>query len=151
MTNLHNAISEEKLTEAYRLLLEMRDNCAKHADDPYDDPKREAKREALNIAITAMGRSVPPRWISVKENVKPKLRQDCLCICSYSDAKNHEWDYMMVLRWMGEGDNGYVNRPHFQHEGMEGMIVTHWMPLPLPPSSPDGESTYLGDGGSGTH
>ena len=74
-----------------------------------------------------------PRWISVEENEKPKLRQDCLCICSYSDTKNHEWDYMMVLRWMGEGDNGYVNRPHFQHEGMNGMIVTHWMPLPEPP------------------
>lgn len=74
-----------------------------------------------------------PRWISVEENEKPRLRQDCLCICSYSDTKNHEWDYMMVLRWMGEGDNGYVNRPHFQHEGMNGMIVTHWMPLPEPP------------------
>lgn len=135
MTNMHRAIPEEKLTEAYRLLLEMRDNCVKHADDQYDDPKREAKREALNIAITAMGRSVQPRWISVKENEKPRLRQDCLCICSYSDTKNHEWDYMMVLRWMGEGDNGYVNRPHFQHEGMNGMIVTHWMTLPEPPET----------------
>ena len=76
-----------------------------------------------------------PRWISVEENEKPRLRQDCLCICSYSDTKNHEWDYMMVLRWMGEGDNGYVNRPHFQHEGMNGMIVTHWMPLPEPPEA----------------
>lgn len=81
-----------------------------------------------NDAVDAM-----PRWISVEENEKPRLRQDCLCICSYSDTKNHEWDYMMVLRWMGEGDNGYVNRPHFQHEGMNGMIVTHWMPLPEPP------------------
>ena len=24
-------------------------------------------------------------------------------------------------------------RPHFQHEGANGMKVTHWMPLPEPP------------------
>ena len=88
--------------------------------------------EAIRDYIQQLEAKVP-RWISVKENEKPRLRQDCLCICSYSDTKNHEWDYMMVLRWMGEGDNGYVNRPHLQHEGMNGMIVTHWMPLPEPP------------------
>ena len=73
-----------------------------------------------------------PRWISVEER-KPKVGQHCLCICAYENDPRHEWDSMMVLRWMGDCDNGYVNRPHFQHEGMEGMKVTHWMSLPEPP------------------
>lgn len=94
-------------------------------------------KEVLNMALVRLAASpqmdADNRWISVEENEKPRFRQDCLCLCSYSDTKNHEWDYMMVLSWMGEGENGYVNRPHFQHEGMNGMIVTHWMPLPEPP------------------
>ena len=76
-----------------------------------------------------------PRWISVEEEVKPKLHQECLCICSYKGTVHHEWDYMMVLRWMGNCNNGYADRPHFQHEGMNDMIVTHWMPLPEPPET----------------
>jgi hypothetical protein len=30
-------------------------------------------------------------------------------------------------------ENGYVTGPHFSNEGMNGMRVTHWMPLPKPP------------------
>lgn len=110
-----------------------------HCDKcPYYDIVLESCQDVLKtetISLIQQLEAQVPRWISVKENEKPRLRQDCLCICSYSDTKNHEWDYMMVLRWMGEGDNGYVNRPHFQHEGMNGMIVTHWMPLPEPPEA----------------
>lgn len=107
----------------------------KNVDCPYECGNSEciSHLTADALALIQQLEAKVPRWISVKENEKPRLRQDCLCICSYSDTKNHEWDYMMVLRWMGEGDNGYVNRPHFQHEGMNGMIVTHWMPLPEPP------------------
>lgn len=121
------------------------DTHAYHCDEcPYADDESEVDDgcgdngiELLEDALALIQQleAKAPRWISVKENEKPRLRQDCLCICSYSDTKNHEWDYMMVLRWMGEGDNGYVNRPHFQHEGMNGMIVTHWMPLPEPPEA----------------
>lgn len=72
------------------------------------------------------------RWISVEEEQKPKLREPCLCVCSYGD--DHEWDFMMVLKWMGNCDNGLVNRPHFQDEGTYGMHVTHWMHLPELPN-----------------
>lgn len=114
---------------------EDRDKCVRC---PYFDGTCRNDLNAIEkdaLALIHQLEAQVPRWISVKENEKPRLRQDCLCICSYSDTKNHEWDYMMVLRWMGEGDNGYVNRPHFQHEGMNGMIVTHWMPLPEPPEA----------------
>lgn len=72
-------------------------------------------------------------WISMDDDKKPRRGQDCLCNCSYRGEENTAYDYMMVLTWMGECDNGYVNRPHFQHEGLNDMIVTHWMPLPEKP------------------
>jgi hypothetical protein len=41
-----------------------------------------------------------------------------------------------------EGGNGFVDRPHFSNEGVDGMYVTHWMkipklPLPQPPKEDD--------------
>lgn len=44
----------EHLTNAARLLENMRDNCIKKDTDAYDDPDRDKKREALNIAIDAI-------------------------------------------------------------------------------------------------
>lgn len=72
-------------------------------------------------------------WISVAADKKPKNGEDCLCVCTLPNDPKHEWDWMAVLRWYSNGDNGYVNGPHFQHEGSEGMKVTHWMPLPSAP------------------
>lgn len=73
-----------------------------------------------------------PKWISVKDSKKPRHGQECLCICAMENDPKHEWDYQMVLKWYAYGSNGLVDRPHFQHEGCEGMTVTHWMPLPEP-------------------
>lgn len=91
MTNMHAAIPEEKLTEAYRLLIEMRDNCVKHADDQYDDPKREAKYEALNIAMAAMGRSIPPRWISVEERLPDETDLNDQLVYCHDPINGHRW------------------------------------------------------------
>lgn len=133
MTSMHSVIPEEKLTEAYRLLLEMRDNCVKHADDKYDDPKRKAKYEALNIAMAAMGRSIPPHWISVEDEQKPMHGHSYLCVCTLPNDPEHKFDFISVRWWNAATGNGYVDRPHFSDEGFEGMTVTHWMPLPQPP------------------
>lgn len=46
--------TKEELTEAARLLLQMRDNCVPHEKDAYDDPQREAKHRSLTIAICAV-------------------------------------------------------------------------------------------------
>lgn len=119
MTNFHAVIPEEKLTEAYRLLLEMRDNCVKHADDQYDDPKREA----LNIAITAMGRSVPPRWISVEERL-PDVDVDVVLIIPRIDGPCIRVGWLRETgRWWAAG------------QGLVPYEVTHWMPLPEPPEA----------------
>lgn len=115
MTSMHNAIPEEKLTEAYRLLLEMRDNCVKHEDDQYDDPKREAKYEALNIAMDVMGCSIPSSWISVEERL-PEKHAGVIVRC--------EDGYMALMTYDGS---------HWNWNGRYEDSVTHWMPLPEPP------------------
>lgn len=88
--------------------------------------------ENLTDKLNATNEAIP-RWISVEDAEKPKHGKDYLCICSLPNDQKHEWDWMAVLRWHAHGGNGYVNGPHFQHEGSEGMSVTHWMPLPEPP------------------
>lgn len=121
MTNMHAAIPEEKLTEAYRLLLEMRENCAKHADDQYDDPKREAKCEALNIAIAAMGRSIPSRWIPVEERLPEHGKNVLVHVANRVGMWHTEIDW--------QKDNGeWAN-----NADCEWYTITHWMPLPEPP------------------
>lgn len=81
----------------------------------------EAERDAALAKV--------PKWISVKDSKKPRHGQECLCICAMENDPKHEWDYQMVLKWYAYGSNGLVDRPHFQHEGCEGMTVTHWAPL----------------------
>lgn len=126
MTNFHAVIPEEKLTEAYRLLLEMRDNCVKHADDQYDDLKREAKYEALNIAITAMGRSVPPRWISVKERL-PEEGQVVLFVPTTNQKS------VQVGKLSHVGKQGGAMFENMYSRTTMRYYATHWMPRPEPP------------------
>ena len=73
------------------------------------------------------------RWISVEDEQKPRHGQNCLCICALPNDPEHKWDWQSVRWWNATAGNGYVDRPHFSDEGVEGMIVTHWMPLPEPP------------------
>lgn len=74
-------------------------------------------------------------WISMKDSRKPKQGQECLCICRFDDAETNEYDYYLVLKWhdFPLQDNGYVNRPHFTDEGVAGMRVVYWRPLPEHP------------------
>ena len=54
MTELTIAYTEEEITEATRLLLQMRDNCIKKHTDKYEDPLRKDKYNALNMAIEGL-------------------------------------------------------------------------------------------------
>lgn len=71
-------------------------------------------------------------WISVKEDKKPRHLQDCLIAYVYGDDDSDRHFYG-VERYYAFGGNGLVDRPHFGNEGVEGMRVTHWIPIPKLP------------------
>lgn len=87
----------------------------------------------LGVAFGEKIEAQVPRWISVEDEQKPKHGKEYLCVCSLPDDPKHKWDWMAVLRWFAYGTNGFVDRPHFTDEGLNGMIVTHWMELPKLP------------------
>lgn len=129
MTNFHAVIPEEKLTEAYRLLLEMRDNCVKHADDQCDDPKREVKYEALNIAMAAMGRSIPPRWNSAKKFLPGAAVEGEVLVIVNGKYKNIEFQDAYMLAEFISGVGWIIQG----FEEWEDPNVKYWVELPEPP------------------
>lgn len=62
-------------------------------------------------------------WIPC-ENELPKLEGRYLCSYNYKDGGRN---YVQVLSY-------YANdkKPHFQHEGYQGLEVVAWQPLPAP-------------------
>lgn len=66
-----------------------------------------------------------PKWISVADERKPRHGEECICACEIDGRK-----ILFILTWNSGGNNGYINEPHFSDEGVCGMRVTHWMPLP---------------------
>jgi hypothetical protein len=81
-----------------------------------------------NDAVDAM-----PHWISVENEQKPMHGHYYLCVCTLPNDPEHKFDFISVRWWNATTGNGYVDRPHFSDEGVEGMIVTHWRHLPEPP------------------
>jgi len=100
-------------------------------------PLREIA-DPFNLGYRAGMEAATQKWISVDAEQKPRHGREYLCVCSLPDDPMHEWDWLMVLRWYADGGNGYVDRPHFTDEGVNGMTVTHWMALPeLPRIAPE--------------
>ena len=54
MAELTKAYTKEEITEATKLLLQMRDNCVKKDTDKYDDTLRKEKYNSLNMAIDGL-------------------------------------------------------------------------------------------------
>lgn len=69
-------------------------------------------------------------WVKMTDERKPKHNQ--LCFIRYVFPDGELYPCYGVEQWSGDGDNGYVNRPHFDNEGVHGMYVTHWKPI-VPP------------------
>ena len=71
-------------------------------------------------------------WISVKEDKTPRHLQECLIAYVFGDDDSDRHFYGVERYYAFEG-NGLVDRPHFGNEGVEGMRVTHWIPIPKLP------------------
>lgn len=65
------------------------------------------------------------RWTPVTERL-PEVDEQVLC--RYVFGGHEDRPFYQVLDYYA-----FDPQPHFQHEGMNGMRVTHWMPLPAPP------------------
>lgn len=66
-----------------------------------------------------------PKWISVEERL-PDKQGDCLVLYSFGETNADCFaGVMYFIR--------YDERPHFENDGLYGLHVTHWMPLPSIP------------------
>lgn len=61
-------------------------------------------------------------WVAVTARL-PK--RDGHYLCRYTFGKERDMVFCQVLDYYATDQ-----RPHFQHEGVHGMAVTHWMEIP---------------------
>ena len=110
--------------------------------DAVKESMGEHSKMIVDAAIFAVCNSidraetVKQDWISVKDRL-PRRRREYLCLCQFGDDPTWRFHNVLMFHPEKDSDNGYVKGPHFSNEGMDGMKVTHWMPLPEPPK--DGE------------
>ena len=99
---------------------------------PYDPAncEWEAKGDALRL-IQRLEAQVP-KWISVEERLPEKHGQMVVGLYNQHGA-DKALLFPYVFTWHAYGSNGYVNGPHFSDEGLDGLKVHYWMPLPEPP------------------
>lgn len=107
------------------------------ATSPYLDTVDGEYDEAA-MDLTANGVTIQ-KWISVKEDL-PKNRGHYFIAYKFDGSDMRFYGEAM---FHPEGGNGFVDRPHFSNEGVDGMYVTHWMkipklPLPEPPKEEEG-------------
>lgn len=108
------------------------DNEAACIGCPYDDVETchcDLMEDAF--ALIQQLEAKAPKWISVEDEQKPQHHKEVLC--RYIFDGDSECFYA-VLTYYAYGDNGYVTGSHFTGEGLHDMRVTHWMPLPEPPT-----------------
>lgn len=73
-----------------------------------------------------------PTWISVEERLPERHGQLCVGLYNHHGA-DKPMLFPHLFTWHAYGDNGYVNGSHFSDEGLYGLKVFYWMPLPKVP------------------
>ena len=85
---------------------------------------------AMALADTTPTIDIAPAWIPVEERLPEQNGGLYLCLLKFpKDDKA----FPFCLTWHAYGDNGYVQGAHFSAEGLDGLHVTHWMPIPEAP------------------
>ena len=82
--------------------------------------------------MVAQLEAAQPKWISVEERLPEKHGQICVGLYNQHGADKPIL-FPHVFKWYAYGNNGYINGPHFSDEGLDGLKVYYWMPLPEPP------------------
>lgn len=111
--------------------------CAKYGIEecPYNDEiKCMDALLADALALIQQLEAQVPRWISVEERLPERHGQQCVGLYSIGEYKGYLTPY--VFTWHAYGNNGYVDGPHFNDEGLDGLKVHYWMPLPPLPEPP---------------
>lgn len=110
------------------------DEChGQHTDCPYH-PELMCIRNicADAIAMIQQLEAQVPKWISVEERLPEKHGQIVVGMYNqHGDDKSILFPH--VFTWHAYGENGYVKGPHFSDEGLDGLKVYYWMPMPEPP------------------
>ena len=96
------------------------DLCKQAADAIENTSKAyQTMAEAYEAEVTKQG------WIPVTERL-PEDERQVLAYYGFDHGDGYlGMMFVQVLDWFGHDP-----KPHFQHEGLNGMRVTHWMPLP---------------------
>lgn len=67
-------------------------------------------------------------WVNVEDSTnKPRHLQECFIAYVFGDS---EMIFYGSARYHAFEGNGLVEGPHFSNEGVEGMKVKYWMPIP---------------------
>ena len=101
---------KEKLVEIFNHLEEEHGDCI--------CGKKEWADSLIDHGVTV------PQWIPASE--PPET--DGKYICRYIFGDHYDMPFIQILDYYATDKN-----PHFQHEGVKGMKVTHWMLVPHDP------------------
>lgn len=81
--------------------------------------------------------NVGSKWISVKDERKPKDRKNYFIAYVFGDS---DIPFFGEAKYNAYEGNGIVDRPHFSNEGVDGMRVTNWMEIPKLPQPAEEET-----------
>lgn len=124
----------EKTPEEIKKALEC---CSKSDGCPqecpyYDVPSCGGTLKLGALAYIRQLEAQVPKWISVEEQLPERHGQMCVGLYTQHGAPKAQ-SFPYLFTWHAYGDNGYVNGPHFSDEGLDGLKVWYWMPLPQMP------------------